>query len=245
MLNRLITLSIFIVSIFSVTLKSQYKSEVYSAYVNNKMDQWKRVIDRMETGKVRYDETILELINYQYGYIGYCIEFDKTADAKKYFSLANNNIEKIEKKGYNLSTLNSYKAAFYGFRISFNKFTAPLNGPKSLDHAKIALKQDSSNYLANIQYGYALYNMPEVFGGSKAEALKYYLRAKNILEKNPELTKQNWNYMNLLILIGRTYANLQDYASAKVFYEKVLTLEPGFLYVRDELYPKLMEKMKK
>ena len=225
-------------------LRGQYRSEVYKAYINNHMEQWKSVIDRLETVRNKNDELLQELVNYQYGYIGYCLELKKTEEAKKYFTQASENVEKLEKSGYSISTVNSYKAALYGIRISFNKFSAPFNGPKSLDYAETALKQDSSNYLANIQYGNALANMPEAFGGSKSEALKYYIRAKEIFEKNPALISQNWNYMNLMILIARTYSNLKDYSSAKSVYENILTREPGFIYVKNELYPKLLEEMK-
>jgi tetratricopeptide (TPR) repeat protein len=239
--NKLLILLLFS-TIFQ--LSGQYRSEVYNAYINNRMEQWKSVIDRLETVKDKNNELLQELVNYQYGYMGYCIEFKKTEEAKKYYNQAIENVEKLEKSGYSISTVNSYKAALYGIRISFNKFSAPFNGPKSLNYAETALKQDSSNYLANIQYGNALSNMPEAFGGSKSEALKYYLRAKQIFEENPDLIHQNWNYMNLMILIGRTYSDLKDYSSAKSVYEKILAREPDFIYVKKELYPKLLEEMK-
>ncbi len=47
----------------------------------------------------------------------------------------------------------------------------------------------------------------------------------------------------LLIVIGQSHNYLNNYASAKLVYEKILDLEPGFLYVRDELYPQLLKKM--
>ena len=235
-------LVLFFLSFLQLT--GQFRSEVYKAYIYDHMEQWKSAIDRMEATMVKNDEFLQELVNYQYGYIGYCIEFKKTEAAKKYYNQANENVEKLEKSGYSISTVNSYKSALYGIRISFNKFSAPFNGPKSLDYAETALKQDSSNYLANIQYGNALANMPEAFGGSKSEALKYYLRAKQIFERNPALISQNWNYMNLMILIARTYSNLKDYSSAKSVYENILAREPCFIYVKNELYPKLLEEMK-
>lgn len=226
-------------------LEAEYRSEVYYAYINNKMEQWKNVIDKMESIKGKSDEITLELLNYQYGYIGYCLEFNNIDEAKQYFSLANNNIDKLAKTGYKPSVMNAYKSAFYGFRISFNKLSAPFNGPKSLDHAKKALEQDSLNYIAIIQYGNALYNMPAAFGGSRKEALEYYLRAKSIIEKNPDDTKFNWNYMNLLIIIGKANTYLEDYSEAKAVYENILSHEPDFIYVKNELYPELLEKMKK
>jgi tetratricopeptide (TPR) repeat protein len=241
--KRILILILFYCS--TCCFSAEYRSEVYYAYVNNKMEKWKSVIDRMESSDGMNDNATIELLNYQYGYIGYCLEFDRVDEAKKYFSMATRNLDKLEQSGYYPSILNSYKSAFYGFRISFNKLSAPFNGPKSLDYAEKALEQDSLNYLANIQYGYALSNMPAAFGGSKKDALVYYFKARKILEKNPVDTMYNWNYMNLLIQIGKAYTDLLDYTSAKSMYENILKIEPDFKYVKDELYPSLMKKINK
>jgi tetratricopeptide (TPR) repeat protein len=224
-------------------LKADFRSDVYSAYINNKMELWKNVIDRMEAINGKSNEQILELVNYQYGYIGYCLGFNKKEEAKRYFDIASGNIEFLEKAGYSPSMINAYRAAFYGFRISFNKFSAPVNGIKSRDHAKLALELDKENYFSNFQYGNALFYMPAAFGGSKKEALNYFLKARRILENNPAEIKENWNYMSLLIVVGQTYYYLDDYESAKAVYEEILRLEPGFRYVKDVLYPGLLIKM--
>ena len=47
----------------------------------------------------------------------------------------------------------------------------------------------------------------------------------------------------LLVLVGQTYTYLDDYSSSKLVYENILRQEPGFTYVRDELYPQLLKKM--
>ena len=229
----------------SAGLRAEYRDEIYSAYVNNKMEQWRDVIDRMEALKDKSNEVTLELINYEYGYIGYCMGVNKEDEAKKYFSLAIINIDILEKTGYKISVINAYKSAFYGFRIGFNKLSAPFNGPKSLDYAKKSLEQDRDNYLAYVQYGNAQFYMPAAFGGSKKEAMEYFLKAKAILERNQHDTRGNWNYLNVMTLIGQAYTALEDYNSAKSAYENILRFEPGFTYIRDELYPQLLKKMKK
>lgn len=207
------------------------------------MDQWKSVLERMDAIQNKSDELLLELVNYQYGYIGYCIGFDKKEEAKKYLSFAMKNIQILEKKNCSLSVVNAYKAAFYGFRIGLNPISAPVNGFKSIDCARTALKIDPEFYFAYIQYGNMKFYMPSALGGSKKEALEYYLRAKGIVDKDPEFISGNWNYMSLLVVIGQTYTYLKDFASAKKVYDNILKLEPGFWYVKDDLYPKLLKKM--
>ncbi|NLJ43520.1 MAG: hypothetical protein GX431_07660 [Bacteroidales bacterium] len=239
---RLIQSVIFIMAFLPV--KADYGSEIYSAYINNRMDRWKTVIDRMAAMPDKDNALLLELVNYQYGYIGYCIGFERKDEARKYLSVAQANLEILEKRGYMLSMVSAYKSAFYGFRIGLNPVTAPVNGKKSMENAKTALKLDPSNYLAYVQHGNIEFYMPAAFGGSKKEALEFYLKAKEVLEKNPDSLKGDWNYMSLMILIGQTYTYLKEYDKAKKTYENILQIEPGFLYVKDDLYPKLLAKMK-
>jgi tetratricopeptide (TPR) repeat protein len=237
-------LIIVILLFSSLQLNGSYSSEIYSALINNKMDQWKNVIDRIDKIPDKDDELLTELLNYQYGYIGYCIGFNKKEEARKYLAIAYRNVEILDKKKYNPSLVTAFKAAFYGFRIGLNPVSAPVNGYKSIDCAKRALKLNPAHYFAYVQYGNMKFYMPSALGGSKKEALVYYLKAKELFEKNPDSVKENWNYLNLLVVIGQTYTYLNDYSSAKKVYENILKAEPGFTYVRDELYPKLLKKMK-
>lgn len=228
----------------SMPVKADFGTEIYSAYISNKMDNWKAVIDRMAAIADKDNELLLELVNYQYGYIGYCIGFDRKDEARRYLSAAQENTDILEKRGYKLSLVNAYKSAFYGFRISLNPVTAPVNGRRSIEHAKTAVKLDPSNYLAYVQHGNIQFYMPAAFGGSKKEALKNYLKAKEIFENDLSSIKGNWNYLSLMIVIGQTYTYLKDYDSAKKVYDNLLNMEPGFIYVREDLYPKLLIKMK-
>jgi hypothetical protein len=228
----------------SLQLNAGYRTEIYSAYINNKMDLWRSVLDRMDAIPEKSNDLLFELVNYQYGYIGYCTGFDKKEEAKKYLDLAQRNVEILEKCNYNLSVINSYKAAFYGFRIGLNPISAPVNGFRSIDCAKRAIILDTANYFAYVQYGNMKFYMPSALGGSKKEALKYYLKARDLVEKDPEFTSENWNYLSLLVVIGQTYTYLDDYLSAQMVYYNILKIEPDFLYVKDDLYPKLLKKMK-
>jgi hypothetical protein len=239
---RLIPSVIFMLAFLPV--KADYGSEIYSAYINNRMDRWKAVIDRMAAIPDKDNALLLELVNYQYGYIGYCIGFDRKDEARKYLSVAQANLEILEERGYMLSMVSAYKSAFYGFRIGLNPVTAPVNGKKSMENAKTALKLDPSNYLAYIQNGNIEFYMPAAFGGSKKEALEFYLKAKEVIEKNPGSLKGDWNYLSLMILIGQTHTYLKEYDKAKKTYDNILQIEPEFKYVKDDLYPKLLTKMK-
>jgi hypothetical protein len=82
-----------------------------------------------------------------------------------------------------------------------------------------------------------------MLGGNKREALNYYLTAALLLERNKD-TNQNWKYINLLTVIAVAYEKIDMNAEAKLTFEKLLHKEPNYKLVRDELYPKLLQKLK-
>ena len=236
-------LIIFIFVISAADINASFRSEVYQAYINNNMELWKNVMNRMNSIEDKSNDLILELVNYQYGYIGYCFRFNKKDEAKEYLDLMQKYIDLLENRNFRLSTINAYKSAICGFRMEYNILSVPFYGLKSIRYAKLAFKLDSNNYMAYIQNGNVQVHMPASAGGSKKQGIGYYLKAREILEKDTANIKENWNYLNLLIDIAQSYCSLNEFSPAKKIYEYILVLEPGFIYVRDDLYPHLLEKM--
>lgn len=225
-------------------LNAGFRSEIYHAYINNNMGLWKSIIDRMNAVPDKSNEYILELVNYQYGYIGYCLGNNKEGEAKIYLNLAQKNIDLLEKQKYRLSEVSAYNSAFCGYRMGLNILSVPYNGFRSIEFAKSAIELDCENYMGYVQMGNIQFYMPKSFGGSKKEGITYFIKARELLEKDSSCIKENWNYQAVLILIGQSYYYLNDYQAAKKVYQYILLLEPDFGYVRDELFPKLLNKMK-
>lgn len=208
------------------------------------MSVWKSVIDQLNNSLDKPDDLRLELLNYQYGYIGWCLANDRKEEALIYLRLAEENVKFLEAKKFGPSLVNAYKSALYGFRIALNKFSAPFNGNKSSDCAKLAVKLDPNQPFGYIQMGNVQFHMPLLFGGSKTEAIGYFLKAKGLMDKKENEIHGDWNYLSLLVNIAQAYELTNDKAKAKLMYEEILKFEPGFTWVRDELYPKLLKKIK-
>jgi tetratricopeptide (TPR) repeat protein len=225
-------------------LKASHKTDIYQAYISSNMTEWKKVMDRMDDEKKKSNEFILELLNYQYGYVGWCIGNRKHDLAEEYIRKAEQNMELLEKKEYKMSQVNAYKSAFYGYRIGLNRLQAPFIGPKSISHAEEAIRLDKNNPYGYIQYANTQYYMPRVFGGSKTVALENYIKALHLMELRKIETENNWNYLSLLTIIAMAYENLGQHDMAKACYEKIMKIEPRYLWVKNELYPKLITEMK-
>ncbi len=208
------------------------------------MPAWKVIVDQLQNKKEKSNDQVLELINYQYGYIGWCLGTNRKDEASDYLKLAEASLKFLELQKFNLAKVNGYKSAFYGFHIGLNIFSAPFIGPKSVASAKLAISLDPNDFFGYIQAGNVQFHAPPLFGGSKQEALTNYLKAKVLMEKDTITMRDDWNYLSLLSSIAENYKAINDNAHAKLVYEEILKIEPDFKWVRDELYPKLLKNLK-
>lgn len=235
----------FALSLTVAAAQGSAKTNIYQAFITNNMGNWKNTIDVMELKKTNNNELLLELINFQYGYIAWCIGNKRMDEARFYLDKAFNNLNVLEKNKTYASIVNTYQAAFYGFEIGLAQYKAPYYGLKSIDAAKKALALDAENWLAYIQSGNIQYYMPAVFGGSKSEAMQLYEKALQIIEKDAGNTSENWNYLNLLLQLAEGYAKQEKFDKAIACYEKIINIEPGFLWVKNELYPNIIQQKNK
>lgn len=208
------------------------------------MNNWKFSMDSIDAVGQKTDKELLDLINYQYGYIAWCIDKKFSVEAKRYLKKSLDNLKQLEEKNFELSMVHAYKAAFVGFEIGLSPYKAPFIGPESLDNALKSLSLDSTNALGHIQLGNIAYYTPRMFGGSKTNAFGHYLKALDIMEKNNKFMVQNWNYLNLLATLINAYIETDQYELAKTYCIQALEVEPEFEWVKNSLYPQVLKKLK-
>ena len=224
-----------------ISAAGDFKKEIYQAFISGEMYGWKNAVDQMERNKQNDPGFLLDLINYEYGYIGWCLGTNKEDEAEDYLEKAEENLNKLDASTSKYKAeIHAYTAAFYGFKIGLQNWRAPFIGPKSVNHAEKALEIDPDNFNANMENGNIWSNMPEIFGGSNEKALKFYEKALETLEKkNTKYLKNNWMYLNLLALLGQIEQELENPEKARSYFQKALEIEPGFLWVKNELLPSL------
>ena len=230
--------------LFAFTIKGTNKHDIYNAYITNNMSGWKRIVDQLEAVPEKSSELLLELVNYQYGYIGWCIGNSQKDEAQDCLRKAETNLKLLEIRKILPARVYGYKSAFYGFHIGMNLFSAPFIGPKSVAAAQQAISLDPDDFFGHVQMGNVLFYSPSIFGGSKSDALKSYLKAKELMEKNGSEIVGDWNYLSLLTTVAKAYEIMNDNEKAKLIYEEILRYEPQYRWVKDELYPQLLKKLK-
>lgn len=234
----LISLLLMIVTM----VQASCKQKIFEAYVKSDMQSWKLIIDSLENTTSLDKEEQLELLNYQYGYIGWCIGNKRKKEAEQYLKKAEHTVESMLKADYLPSLMYAYKAAFIGFRIGISPYKAPFIGFDSVTFVDKALELDADNAFAYEQKGNIQYYMPSVFGGSKTEALKYYERALELFEQDSLKVKEDWNYLNILGILIQANIACDNHEKADTYCSKALAVAPEFVWVKKELFPELEAK---
>ena len=62
------------------------------------------------------------------------------------------------------------------------------------------------------------------------------------MELNKEQIKDDWNYLSLQTAIAQAYEETGKWGLAKLYYEKILKIEPDYSWVKNELYPAILKK---
>lgn len=243
-LNKFITTLVLFTLATNAYSESPYKKNIYAAFITHDMAKWERVIRTIETTNATNTvDQKLELINYYYGYIGWLIGQKKFSPAEKLIPKGEKLINEVLKVSPKNATAYSFKGSFLGFKIGIDKCKALFLGSDSKNSINKAMQLDPQNVQALIDKGNLLYYSPRFFGGDKTEALNYFLKGVKLMERNKE-TYQNWVYLNLLTMIASAYEKTDKLEDAKLTYEKIMRNEPDIKWVKDDLYPQLLAKIK-
>lgn len=219
--------------------QTTFTNQAYQAYIRGDLAQWTDVIERLENvSGTQAEARQLELLNYYYGHIGFLLGNGAKAEAKKYLLKAMNRVDAVLDRNPSHPAALAYKGIFTAYRMSMNKITAPLLGPKTMQYIHRAYQSDPQSVEALTAMGNLLYHAPSMFGGDKAEGTAYIERAVARLETSCS-TLENWNYLNLLVMQAQYLEQTGNGKDALAVYEKILRFEPGFVRVRDDLCPAL------
>ncbi len=221
-----------------------YRPAIYQAYLTEKMDSWKGLMDQMELEFSQTSDPVLlyNLLEAEYGYIGWLVSVKRKKEAEELLKSAERHMALLSDLGLDNARVYSLKGAFYGFQIMLEPVRAPKLGRLSMEANEKALKLDPEEPQVWLERANMDYYRPVVFGGSKKKAVPSYEKAVKLFESSPGRTRENWVYMNCLAGLGIAYENTRKYSEAGSVYRRILKLEPSFKWVKEELYPKFQEK---
>lgn len=220
---------------------TEIKKITYEAYLNKNLDMWQKGVEMSLAvySKNKQNATLLDLALAQYGLLNATM-IEKQEDIfNDYVDNTVENIEKLIDQNKNWGEPKAILSSVYGVKMAYSPWKGIFLGSKSSNLMEAAMQQSKESALIWKLYGNSKLYTPESFGGDKLEAAKAYEKAITLFESQPESTKNNWIYLDALAHLGITYMKLDMLGKARELFEKALTVEPEFNWVKTSLLPQL------
>jgi tetratricopeptide (TPR) repeat protein len=204
-------------------------------FIRGDMRTWKTVVDSLRRCKLD-DASEMVLLQAEYGLIGNLIGTDQDAAAKTEINRFEKHLQRMLKQQPANATLHAYRAALVGFQINFQIWRAPILGPDNGRWVDSANKWRKNEPLPLVEKGNSLYFRPAFVGGNKKEAIKLYEKAFEIYSDDKAC---NWMYYSIGTWLGQAYVKQGNKTKAEQIYLKLLETAPDYLWVKNELLPKV------
>jgi len=220
-------------------------NQVYECYLTDTRQLWNETISGLNASfrasAYKDEETLYALVLAQYGLMG-AIYGDKPRNT----SLLYKTIDQTERSTKRLLTFHAYKsqanaflAAITAMRVGLNPMRALTIGSKSDQHIREAIRLNPKNPTAWVEKGNLKYHSPPIFGGNMREAVSCFEQAVELFDEQPALRKDNWLYLHAMAWLGKSYEKVGKKEKAIAIYEKAIAYESRFLWVKEELLPRV------
>ncbi len=232
---------LFVVKVGSAN-SSVYDDRLYNCFISSDMLEWQRVIVDLEKEyeATKSIKTEFQLLHAQYGFIGFLLGSKRTSLGEEYIAKADKHIASLLKSNPKWVEVMALEAAIIAFKISLRPYKAPFLGPRSMSLIDDALKLEPNNVYALIEKGNSKHYAPSYVGGSPTEAIVQYQKAITSIKSSN--TTKTWWYLNTLTQLALAAEKAKNYTLASKTYKEILSIEPNFKWVKDELYPKFLKK---
>jgi tetratricopeptide (TPR) repeat protein len=220
----------------------------YQAYLNRSasdaLKAWEDEVSAAESGvkASANDDTKFRLALAHYGLLNSTMRSMDETTFKKYADNAVTNLESIKDKhaGEAMAVL----AAVHGLQMAYDQSKGMYLGPRSSALLSKARKTDPSSPLVWRLYGNSMMHTPEAYGGDVAEAITAYEKSLALYEAAPDRIKNNWMYIDTMAFLGQAYVKNNEPSKAIKVYEKALTVEPAYGWIKYNLLPGAQAKAK-
>lgn len=233
------TLGWLLLFILTVKPNMMLGQDLYKAYLAGDMSVWGTYIEDMEEKDSLTLDEIVQVSNYEYGYIAWCIDEKRMDEAKHRLDVFVSHIDYLEKQGYSPSMVAVYRSSVAAYQLSVYKKKFMQMAKEALGYSNKALELDPKNPVALALQGNVKMHIPVMLGGSDAKALEIFQEAEKIMRKAGDT--DTWNFRALQLCIAQCYEKVEGKKRAASYCEEVLAEVPNFVYLRDVYYKKLIE----
>jgi len=221
----------------------------YKAYVDGQdydkaVDLWKSAIKRSEqqlNGDPENATLRYKLVLAQFGLLAATVR-EKDKDLfDEYADVVVESLERLIGEDENQAESYAVLSSVYGLMLTYSPWKGMFLGPKSSALMEKALKINPNSALVQKLYGNSKFFTPEFFGGDVHAAITAYEQAIVFYEQHNDV-RDNWFYLDTFAFLGQAYLKSGNREKAIAAYEKALSVEPEYAWVKYVLLPEARKR---
>lgn len=241
------TLVIFFSLVLTLTVRAQEPNEImYQAYLQLSKSLWVKALDIQKTEAAQSPNDFQAQLKLAYAYsslLNGSMALNDEEFFDEYLSDAKKHVKKLVEKNPQSGEAAAILSSIYGNEMGYSPMKGMTLGSKSNSLAEKGITLEPHSPLVWRVYANSKYYTPKAFGGDINEAIQAYEKCIAAFEAKPEQVKNNWMYIDTMAFLGQVYKETGRTADAIRLYEKALTVEPNFLWVKKTLLPAAQRNM--
>ncbi len=231
------TFAILVITGYSASAQNHNKS--YQAYLSSLTSLWESDVASQQTAydQSQSSEALFNLALSQFGLLNNTMVTADQALFDKYVDAVDDNLDELIELKYKPSESMAIQSAVIGLKIAYSNWKGMFLGAKSGSLIDEALEGNPNSAIVRKLHANYLYFTPEAFGGDKELAVSEYKKAIELFEKSD--TKNNWLYLDAMAWLGVALSAQEKKEEAREVYQKALSIERDFNWVKYELLPQI------
>lgn len=250
-LKHIYLIVFFSIAASSLAIHSQTIEKVrettYRAYTEGKISLWEEAenLIRQEYINRQDSSSLYELLLVQYGYAAFCAKEKFKEKGLRVIEDGNSNVDLFLDAYPDDPGGLAIKAAFMVFEASLFPAKMISNGSESVKLSEKAYFLDKDKLLTLTGRANQLRFTPAIFGGSIDESIPLYKKIISYYDSGRYSTKNDWMYVNTLVILAGTYEKKKMYNEACGLYEKIVAYDDDINWINNSLYPECKAQLLK
>lgn len=236
------TISTILALLMNLTLSAQSELNeiMYQAYLQRSQPLWGKALalqQKESSTKNNSVEAQMKLAYTYFSMLNGTLATQNETLFDQHVGEAKKLLKKIMDKYPASGEAKAMLSSIYGNEIAYSSMKGMLLGGKSSSLAEKGKEQEPSSPLTWCVYASNKFYTPTAFGGSLKESILAFEKAILLFEEKPAQLVFNWLYLDALAVLGKAYQKEGETKKAIATYEKALSVEPNFGWVKHVLLP--------
>jgi len=195
--------------IFAQSKLVNLQCELYRMYIDDRMDQWPRLIEQLEALGDSSVSAQKEILLARYGLIGYYLGNERKDEARDELALAFEQVERAKVKYPQEAAFYCIDACLHAYQIALSMVQAPVYYARHQAALRKAEELDESEPLLSLEQANMLFYKPRLLGGNKKEAIQLYQKTLELMgqQKCPDCC---WFKMMVELFLLKAYYETDD-----------------------------------